>query len=464
MESSPQDLQDPAAAPGASVLDEVLPADEVTEALLALVEWMETHLLTFSVLVQVGLILGALVPAIIFGPRLKQLIYRQASARLKPGFGRRLVDALADLATPIALYLTLTLIRIGLGSAGQQLDWVAAAIALMNAWIIVRAVSLVIRSKFWSRVAFYIAWPIAALDAFGLLGPVVEQLQALAIPLGEGEGGRTIQFSLLDLIRTLFYFGLLFWGANLLSRFLEQRLAGAEELNPALRALITKILNIALPVIALIVALQIAGFNLATLAVFSGAVGLGIGLGLQRIASNFIAGFTLIADRSIKPGDVIEIDDTFGWVTAMQSRYVAIRTRDGTEKLIPNDRFITEGVTNWSRSDRVVRLHAPFGVAYGTEDLRQVQELACDAARSVERVLESPGPVCNLLEYGDSSVNFDLRFWISDPQNGMANVRSAVLIELWDRLKTHEIEIPFPQRDLHVRSWAAEAAPDRSAG
>jgi len=461
MEIEAQATEEPIGVQAESVLDDVLPADEVTAALVTLLDWVETHLLTFSVLIQVGLILGALVPAILFGPRLKQLIREQASARLQPGFGRRVVDALSDLATPIALYLTLTLIRIALGSAGQQLDWVAAAIALMNAWIIVRAVSLVIRSKFWSRVAFYIAWPIAALDAFGMLGPVVEQLQALAIPMGQGEGGRTIRFSLLDLIRTLFYFALLFWGASLLNRFLEQRLMGVEELSPALRALITKILNVALPVIALIIALQIAGFNLATLAVFSGAVGLGVGLGLQRIASNFIAGFTLIADRSIKPGDVIGIDDTFGWVTSMQSRYVAIRTRDGTEILIPNDRFITEGVTNWSRSDRVVRLHAPFGVAYSTEDMRLVQQLACESAQAVERVLENPGPVCNLIEYGDSSVNFDLRFWISDPQNGMANVKSEVLVGLWEQLKTHDIEIPFPQRDLHVRSWAPRPDPDQ---
>lgn len=464
METATQDLIGATDPQSGSVLDDVLPADEVTAALLSLLDWAEAHLLTFSVLIQVGLILGALVPAVLFGPRLEQLILKQASARLQPGFGRRVVDALADLATPIALYLTLTLIRIGLGSTGQQMDWVAAAIALMNAWIIVRAVTLIIHSKFWSRLAFYIAWPIAALDAFGMLGPVVAELQALAIPLGEGEGGRAIQFSLLDLIRTLFYFALLFWGANLLSRFLEQRLADVQELSPALRAMITKIVNIALPVIALIIALQIAGFNLATLAVFSGAVGLGVGLGLQRIASNFIAGFTLIADRSIKPGDVIEIDGTFGWVTAMQSRYVAIRTRDGTEILIPNDRFITEGVTNWSRSDRVVRLHAPFGVAYDTHDMRLVQRLARESALAVERVLETPGPVCNLIEYGDSSVNFDLRFWISDPQNGMANVKSEVLVGLWEQLKEHGIEIPFPQRDLHVRSWAPQTPPDLQPG
>ena len=436
-----------------TVLDDVLPADQVAETFLALIEWAETYLLSVPVLLQVGLIIAALVPAAIFGPRLKTLIREQVSKRTETVFLRRLADAAAELATPIALYITLAATRIALGSVGQPVDWIAAALALMNAWIVVRMVTLVIRSRFWSRVAFYIAWPIAALDAFGLLGPVVAQMQALAIPLGEGEGGRPIRFSLLDVVRTLIYFAILFWGASALSRFLQQRLAVIEDLSPSLKALIGKILNIALPVVALVIALHIAGFNLATLAVFSGAVGLGIGLGLQRTVSNFIAGFTLIADKSIKPGDVVEIDDTFGWVTAMQARYVAIRTRDGTEMLIPNDRFMSEGVINWSRSDRIVRLHAPFGVSYGTEDLRLVQQLAQTAAAGIDRVVEAPSPVCNLIEYGDSSVNFDLRFWITDPERGMANVRSEVLFALWAQLKEHGIEIPFPQRDLHVRTW-----------
>lgn len=447
------------AAEKQSVLDDVLPADEVADAVLALIEWAETYLLTLSVLLQIGLIAAAVIPALLFGPRLKRLISHQLSARVRAGFLQRLVNALSDLATPIALYITLTVIRIGLGSAGQPVDWVSAALALMNAWIIVRVVTLVIGSQFWSRVAFYVAWPIAALDAFGLLGPVVEQMRELAIPLGEGEGGQAIRFSLLDVFRTLFYFALLFWGSTTLSRLLQSRLERTEELSPSFKALISKVLNIALPVIALIIALQIAGFNLATLAVFSGAVGLGIGLGLQRIASNFIAGVSLIADKSIKPGDVIEIDQTFGWVTAMQARYVAISTRDGAEMLIPNDRFMTEGVTNYSRSDRFVRLHAPFGVSYSTDDMRLVQQLAIDSAAEVDRVLSDPVPGCNLMEYGDSSVNFDLRFWIRDPQNGMANVRSEVLMGLWERLKHHNIEIPFPQRDLHVRSWNNPPSP-----
>ncbi|MEZ5561125.1 MAG: mechanosensitive ion channel [Pseudomonadales bacterium] len=439
-----------------SVLEDALSSDALVQWLRGAFDWAQTHLLTLDVVIQLGLVLGAMVPAVIFGPRLRQFVRTRLSARAPAGVLKRLANAAAELATPIALYITLALIRIVLGSAGQPLEWVAAAIALMNAWIIVRVVTLVIQSNFWSRVAFYIAWPLAALDAFGALGPIVAQMRELAIPLGESSGGQPIRITLLDIVRTLFYFALLFWGANVISRFLQQRIDAAEELSPSLKALMGKILNVLLPVVALVIALQIAGFNLATLAVFSGAVGLGVGLGLQRIAANFIAGFTLIADRSIKPNDIIEIDGTFGWVTSMQARYVAIRTRDGTEILIPNDRFMGEGVVNWSRSDRIVRMHAPFGVSYRTEDLRLVQKLAIESATDVPRVLSEPAPVCNLIEYGDSSVNFDLRFWITDPQNGMANVRSQVLMNLWDALKQNGIEIPFPQRDLHLRTWPRE--------
>jgi len=201
----------------------------------------------------------------------------------------------------------------------------------------------------------------------------------------------------------------------------------------------------------LIAALQIVGFPFGTLAIFGGAVGLGVGLGMQRTVSNFFAGFTLIADKSIKPGDVIEVDDTFGWVTQMNSRYVSIRTRDGTAHLVPNDRFINEGVINWSHSDRVVRLHAPFGVAYKTKDLRALARRAEATALGVERVLKTPAPRCNLMEFGDSAINFDLRFWIHDPASGTSNVRSDVMMAVWDMLVQEGIEIPFPQRDLHIK-------------
>lgn len=426
-----------------------------------LLEWIQANLFNLDVAIQLGLMIGAIVPAALFGQRLSQLVREQLLPRVHLSFLNRLVRAISVLAVPIVLYLTLTVINIALRSAGQPTEWVGAAIALMNAWILVRIVTLVIQSPFWSRFAFFVAWPIAALDAFGALGPVVEQMRALSIPLGENDMGQPVDISLFDVIRTLIYFGVLFAGANILSKVLQQQIEQIDELSPSLKALLGKVLNVVLPIIALLIAFQIVGFNVATLAVFSGAVGLGVGLGLQRIIANFVAGFTLIADKSIKPGDVIEIDGTMGWITSMQARYVAVRTRDGTELLIPNDRFMSEGLINWSRSDEVIRLHAPFGVSYRTRDLRAVQALAVEAATRVGRVIAEPSPVCNLVEYGDSSVNFDLRFWIRDPQNGLTNVRSDVMLEIWDDLHAAGIEVPFPQRDLHIKSWAADAVPPR---
>ena len=436
-----------------SVLDEFVPFAGGGEMLQEWLTWIQTTLLTIDVAVQLGLVVAAIVPAAMFGQVFRDFVRRSLGNRVEIPFVNRIVDAIAILGVPLILYFTLTMIKLGLGSAEHPTEWVAAAIALMNAWIIVRLVTLVIQSPFWSSFAFYVAWPIAALDAFGALGPVVDEMQALAIPLGTNDAGARIDISLLDVVKTLIYFALLFWGANLASKLLQQKIDQIEELSPAVKALIGKIMNVILPIIALLIAFQIVGFNITTLAVFSGAVGLGIGLGLQRIIANFLAGFTLLADRSIKPGDVIEIEGQMGWVTSMQARYVALRTREGTELLVPNDRFMSEGVTNWSRSDRVVRIHAPFGVSYKTEDLEAVQQLAVDAAQSVERVVAEPSPICNLMAFGDSSVDFDLRFWIADPENGLSNVRSDVLLGIWQRLKAADIEIPFPQQDLHIKDW-----------
>ena len=436
-----------------SVLEELVPVDFAGGLLLDGWNWVQANLLTIEVAIQIGLIVAATVPAAMFGQTFQDFVRRSLRNRVEITLVNRLVDAVSILGVPIILYLTLAIINIGLGSASYPTEWVAAAIALMNAWIIVRMVTLVIQSPFWSKFAFYVAWPIAALDAFGALGPVIERMQELAIPLGTNDAGQRINISLLDVVKTLIYFGLLFWGSKLASRFIQQRVDEIDELNPAVKALIGKILNVILPVIALLIAFQIVGFNITTLAVFSGAVGLGVGLGLQGIIANFLAGFTLLADRSIKPGDVIEIEGQMGWVTSMQGRYVAVRTREGTELLIPNDRFMSEGVTNWSRSDRVVRIHAPFHISYTTQDVEQVQAMAIQIALDHERVVDDPAPLCNLLALSKSSIDFELQFWIKDPEQGLNNVRSDILVAILKQLRQDNIEIPYPQQDLHIKGW-----------
>ncbi len=431
---------------------ELFDTDEIAARGAQWLEWVRDNVLTVDMAVQGVILFAALLPAAIFGPQLKKLIVSQIASRAPEGVLRRAANAFAHIATPIALLIILQSAVIALAAVGRPHALVQAGVSLLTAWVVIRLVTLVIRSPFWSQVAFYVAWPIAALDAFGVLGRVLAELDALAFPIGMDENKVPITYSALDFLRTVIVFAALFWVASLLGRFVKSRISAIDELTTSFKALLAKILDVLLPVVALVLALQIVGFPFGTLAVFGGALGLGVGLGLQRTASNFFAGFSLIADKSIKPGDVVEIGDTFGWVTEMTARYVSIRTRDGTEHLVPNDKFIQDGVINWSHSDRIVRLHAPFGVSYDTRDLRAVKKLAEETALGVDRVLKSPAPMCNLMEFGDSSVNFDLRFWISDPANGISNVKSAVMLALWDSLHEAKVEIPYPQLDLHVKS------------
>jgi len=194
------------------------------------------------------------------------------------------------------------------------------------------------------------------------------------------------------------------------------------------------------------------GLDLSSFALLGGARGVGIGFGLQKVVSNLVSGLILLLDRSIKPGDVIEIDNTYGWINSLRARYASIITRDGKEHLIPNEDLITNRVVNWSFSDKNIRVRVPLGISYDS-DPRKAMELCVEAARSSGRVLNDPEPRCLLTEFGDNSVNLELRFWINDPSNGVGNARSEVLLSIWDKFKEAGISIPFPQRDLHLRTW-----------
>jgi small-conductance mechanosensitive channel len=241
--------------------------------------------------------------------------------------------------------------------------------------------------------------------------------------------------------------------------FFERRLLRNEDLSPGLRVLLGKILRITLIVFALIIAISSIGIDLSVLSLLSGAIGIGIGFGLQKVVSNFISGFIILADRSIKPGDTISLGETFGWINELRARFVSVITRDGVEYLIPNEDFITQQVINWSFSNELVRIEVKFGVAYDS-DPHQVAELAVEAIKEVERVVSYRPSVCWLTGFGDSSLDFVLRFWIKDPQNGLTNIRGQVLLALWDSFKANDIRIPYPHRELILNnppaSWQKE--------
>jgi len=200
---------------------------------------------------------------------------------------------------------------------------------------------------------------------------------------------------------------------------------------------------------AFFIGLKTVGVDLTGLAVLSGAIGVGLGFGLQKVVSNLVSGIIILLDKSIKPGDVISLGETFGWINSLGARYVSVVTRDGKEYLIPNEDLITSQVVNWSHSNEFVRLDIKFGTAY-QDDPYKVRKLAIEAAMSVDRVMKSKPAVCHVIGFGDSSVDYVLRFWITDPTGGLTNIRGNVYLALWDAFQANDISIPYPQREIKM--------------
>ena len=231
----------------------------------------------------------------------------------------------------------------------------------------------------------------------------------------------------------------------------------ASGLDPTQQLLAQKLAGIAILVIAFFVGIDLLGIDLTAFTVFSGAFGLAIGFGLQKTFGNLIAGIILLMDRSIKPGDVIVVGDSFGHVTKIGVRAVSIVTRDGKEHLIPNENLMTQEVENWSYSSPNVRIHIPVGIAYDC-DLPFAQKLMIEAARESKRVLVAPGPSVWLRAFGESSIDHEILVWIGDPEAGVGSVRSEILNRLWALFNEHGIGIPYPQRDIRIKEWPSPPA------
>jgi small-conductance mechanosensitive channel len=320
------------------------------------------------------------------------------------------------------------------------------AALLSSAWLVIAVVSHALRSRTIGRLFAIAVWLLVAVKILGIGDDVVGILDAVGFDVGD------TRISLWAALRTLTYLGIIMWLATLTGNFVDNRVQRLDEMTPSLRVLIGKTARIVLVVLAAMIAMEMLNIDLTALTVLSGAIGVGIGFGLQKVVSNFIAGIIILMDESIKPGDTITLGETFGWIRELRARFVSVITRDGREFLIPNEDFITHEVINWSFSDRFVRLDVPFGVSYNSNP-HQVTELAIAAAASVGRVdTRRTRPVCWMTEFGDSSLNFLLRFWIDDPQQGLTNIRGKVLLALWDTFKEHGIEIPFPQREVTIKN------------
>jgi len=408
--------------------------------------WLLTEVLTWSSLVQLAVVAGGAALAWPAAKPVRAQLERLAERTQRWDHRiRGFISRLPALSFPAVYFVFMLIAATGAAPSGLPYHIITIALSLLAAWLVIRLATSVIDNREIARTVSALAWGIAALNIVGLLDPLLTILDDLAFTLGER------RISVLAIIKGLILFSILLWLSGAAGRFVAGRLQRSATLTPSIKVLAEKSLRILLVVAVFLITLDYLGVDLTAFAVFTGAVGVGLGFGLQKVVSNLISGFILLLDRSIKPGDVIEIGETFGWVTSLGARYVALTTRDGREWLIPNEDLITQQVINWSYTSKLLRLPLKFGVSYNC-DPRQVIQLSVEAAKAVNRVHEDPPPVCRLTGFGDSSVDFELRVWISDPEAGVVNVKSDVYVALWETFHENGIEIPFPQRDLHIKS------------
>jgi len=318
---------------------------------------------------------------------------------------------------------------------------ILASLAL--AWLLITILTRFIVNGFIRTMVRYVAWTWVTLGILGLTDEAQTLMDSIAVELGD------MRLSLWMVLQAVAVIAVLMVGARFVSRTTAAQIRQNKEISPSMQVLAVKLLQVFLYGAAFFIGLRAVGVDLTGLAVLSGAIGVGLGFGLQKVVSNLVSGVILLLDRSIKPGDVISLEETFGWINSLGARYVSITTRDGKEFLIPNEDLITGQVVNWSHSNDYVRLDIYFGTAY-TDDPHKVRRIAIDAAKSVERVLEFKPPVCHIVGFGDSSVDYILRFWIRDPTGGLTNIRGNVYLALWDAFQENDISIPFPQREVKM--------------
>jgi small-conductance mechanosensitive channel len=348
------------------------------------------------------------------------------------------------IAAPLAAAILLGAVSL----TSQHYHWsnqiIYAAVDLLWAWVVIRLVTGLLISPGWSKPFAVFIMAVAAMDIVGVLDPSIAVLDRVGFNLGEG------RLSVWVIIKTGIMLAILLPLSNWLCNFLQQRIEQVSRLTPRIQVLLIKITKTGLYTLAVLVALRSVGFNFHLLAVFSGAVGLGVGFGLQKVVSNLVSGVIILMDNSIRPGDVIEVGGVFGWIESLHSRFISVITRDGTSFLIPNDELITNKVINWSFSGRGIRLKIPVGISYAS-NVHRAMELMVAAAEGFPRILKNPKPVARLLGFGDSSINLDLRVWVKDPEKGVTNIKSDVQLKIWDLFEANGIEFPFPQHDLHFK-------------
>lgn len=362
--------------------------------------------------------------------------------------GKRVPDLLRFATGALILILPLALLPFA-EPALMIIAFAFSGALMMTTGYVLRIASLPLwMCIFLAAVAFVLT--LAA--ALGGVGALTTGLDATALHVGRR------RISLLNVVNFLLVGAILFAATRIANRIMTHAVGRLSALDLSQRALFQKLGSLAVVVVAILFGVDILGIDLTTLTVFSGALGLAVGFGLQKTFGNLIAGLILLMDKSVKPGDVIAVGDTFGAINKIGVRAVSVITRDGKEHLIPNEQLMTQAVENWSFSNRDVRIHIPVVISYDS-DLNLAQKLMIQAAKASHRVLPKPEPTVWLLAFGERGLEHDIMVWILDPEQGVGNVQSDILNRLWDLFQAHGIGLPYPQRDIYLH-----AGPSHQAG
>jgi small-conductance mechanosensitive channel len=346
------------------------------------------------------------------------------------GMRVELVDIAMDLVT------VLLLVRLGVHMLSVSLG--------PNSWI-----------RSWELRLTFVIWVAISFQVLGWFNGIERTLDSVDLIPGKA------QFSLWALLKGVVVIAGFLIVTSLIARTIERRVMKLEGIAISTRIGISKFSTFALLTVGVLLGINASGVDLTALTVLTGAIGIGLGFGLQTIASNFVSGFVLLMDKSIKPGDVSFTGTTgtssenFGWVQELRGRYIVIRDRDGVETLVPNQHFINNQVVNWSYSDQRVRIRLPVMISF-QDDPEVALQVLVDAAANHPRILKDPGPVSRLMSFENYGMRVEVRFWIRDPMNGVNNVRSDVNREIWRLFKKHGITIPVQQHEVRLVTHDAD--------
>lgn len=401
------------------------------------------HVLSWSMAVQIGVVGVALLLAHRATGAMRSWLSRQQEHPALQGFGGEIpfLRVLEPMFAALFIWIA--------ARTAHHFDWARdglnVALVISVALVFIRLFSSQMRNRIWARIIATYIWLWAILTALHIIDPWNNYLRHIDFQLDK------VQISLLVIYRTFFLAFILYWLSRNVLIIWRLWLAKGSGWPAAVQLLLIRLGSIFLFFASGAVVLHYLGLDLTVFALFSGALGLGLGFGLQKVFANLISGFILLADKSIKPGDVIQLKDTYGWINYLGSRYISVISRNGTEHLIPNENLVTGEVINWSYSNNLIRLKVPIGISYNS-DLEKARDLMVECAKVTPRVLQDPEPSCRLLGFGDNAVNLELRVWINDPREGITAVKSDLLWGIWQRFRENGIEIPYPQRDLHIKS------------